>query len=118
MRDTITLNKKKYVLIPLVEFRKLVKSGGKAPSLPRRNTRGNYPALAAAEATIARTIVKRRVAAGLTQRALAELAGVRVETLNRAERGIVTPDVRTLQRIERALRRVESAPPSHRRAAG
>src|SRR2546430_17482228 len=104
-------------MITHVDNRKLFKTDPKAHPLQQMNARVNYPALAAAEATIARTNVKRRVAAGLTQRALAGLAGVRVETLNRAERGMVTPDVRTLQRIERALRRVESAPPSHRRAA-
>src|SRR5579862_264102 len=100
MHNTIMLNSRKYVLVPLAEYRKMMKGGQKMPALPTKNARGNYPALAAAEATIARSIVKRRVAAGLTQRALAEFAGIRVETLNRAERGIVTPDVRTLQRIE------------------
>src|SRR5437764_526499 len=110
MHNTITLNNKKYALIPLSEYRKLVKDRGIAPALPPKNARGNYPALAAAETTIARTIVKRRLAVGLSQRALADLAKIRVETLNRAERGIVTPDVRTLQRIERALRRAEPTP--------
>src|SRR5438094_2829192 len=110
MHDTITLNSKKYVLVPLAEYRMLVKGGQKLPALPSKNARGNYPALAAAEATIARSIVKRRMAVGLTQRALAEQAGIRVETLNRAERGLVTPDVRTLQRIERALQRAQSRP--------
>jgi ribosome-binding protein aMBF1 (putative translation factor) len=116
MHDKITLKNKKYVLVPEAEYRKLMGNGQKMPGLPAKNARGHYPALAAAEATIARTIVKRRLAAGLSQRALAGLAGIRVETLNRAERGTVTPDVRTLQRIERALERAESAPSS--RVAG
>src|SRR5439155_12488342 len=100
----------------LAEYRKLVNHGRKMPPLPAVNSRGNYPALAAAEATIARSIVKRRLAVGLTQRALAELAGIRVETLNRAERGTVTPDIRTLQRVERALGRAEASPMQSRRA--
>jgi transcriptional regulator with XRE-family HTH domain len=48
-------------------------------------------------------LVRDRQAAGLTQRELARRAGIRVETLNRAERGVVVPDVRTLRKIERAL---------------
>ena len=95
-----------------------MKRSKRMPPLPARNARGNYPALAAAEATIARTIVKRRIAAGLSQRALAELAKIRVETLNRAEHGVVTPDVRTLQRIENALKEAETRPTLPRRTAG
>src|SRR5438046_4123105 len=117
MHSIITLNSKKYVLVPVHEYRKLTsRRSTTAAALPPRNARGNYPALAAAEATIARSIVKRRMAVGLTQRALAEQAGIRVETLNRAERGIVTPDVRTLQRIERALGRAEASPMQSGRA--
>src|SRR5438034_6107298 len=104
MHDTITLNNKKYALIPFAEYQKLVKNGGNAPSLPPRNSRGNYPALAVAEATIARTIVKRRVAAVLTQRALAELAKIRVETLNRAERG---SSCRTFERFSGSSKRCD-----------
>src|SRR6266496_5717451 len=110
MHQTITLNARKYVLVPVTEYRKLASSGSRTPPLPPRNSRGNYPALAAAEATIARSIIQRRQAAGLTQRALAQAAGIRVETLNRAERGLVTPDVRTLQRLERALQQAQSRP--------
>ena len=115
MPNTITLNDRKYVLVPVDEYRKL--KSGKLPELPPKNTRGNFPALAAADATIARSILKRRRMAGATQRALANLAGIRVETLNRAERGLVTPDVRTLQRLERALKKLESPTRSTRMAS-
>ena len=74
-----------------------------APQLPAKNRRGNYPAIAATDALIAQGLVRDRVAAGLTKRELARRAGIRVETLNRAERGAVVPDVRTLRKIDKAL---------------
>jgi DNA-binding XRE family transcriptional regulator len=100
MENTITIDRKKFVLVPQAEYKRLIKG---VPPLPPKDSNGNYPALAAAEATIARTIVRRREAAGLTQKALAEAAGIRVEILNRAERGVVVPSVRTLTKIENAL---------------
>lgn len=44
-----------------------------------------------------------RAAAGLTQKELAELAGVQRETVNHAERGKHLPGAETLARIARAL---------------
>jgi DNA-binding XRE family transcriptional regulator len=100
-RDTIVLNDKKFVLVPEHEYEKLVE--GDVPPVPAKNSRGNYPAVAATDALIAQGLVRDRQAAGLTQRELARRAGIRVETLNRAERGVVVPDVRTLRKIDRAL---------------
>lgn len=42
---------------------------------------------------------------GLTQTELAKLAGIRQETLSRLEFGKHKPNVRTVERIEAALRR-------------
>lgn len=100
-RDTITLNDRKYVLVPVEEYDELVHQD--IPPLPQKNSRGNYPAIATTDALIARGLVRDRQAAGLTQRELAQRAGIRAETLNRAERGVVVPDVRTLRKIDRAL---------------
>jgi ribosome-binding protein aMBF1 (putative translation factor) len=55
------------------------------------------------EALMARGIVRDREAVGLSQKALAEAAGIRVEVLNRAERGVTVPSMRTLTKIETAL---------------
>lgn len=41
----------------------------------------------------------------MTQKQLADAAGIRVEILNRAERGVTVPSVRTLTKIENALRK-------------
>ena len=69
----------------------------------KADTDGNMPAVAFAEAAIARNIVRDREAVGLSQKELAEAAGIRVEILNRAERGVTVPSVRTLTKIENAL---------------
>jgi DNA-binding XRE family transcriptional regulator len=58
-------------------------------------------------AAIARTIIARREAAGLSQKELAKQAGTRAEVLNRAERGAVIPSMRALTKIEAALRKHE-----------
>jgi ribosome-binding protein aMBF1 (putative translation factor) len=97
----LTLDGKRYVLVPESEFneiRRVVK-----PALPPADAEGNRPAVAFATASIARSIVRDRESVGMTQRALAEAAGIRVEILNRAERGVVVPSTRTLTKIEVAL---------------
>jgi DNA-binding XRE family transcriptional regulator len=56
---------------------------------------------------VARRIADRRKHAGLTQAALARLAGVRIETVNRIERGKVTPDFRTIRKLVHAMLHAE-----------
>jgi DNA-binding XRE family transcriptional regulator len=107
--DTITLKNKKYVLVPEAEYRKLIRE---KVALPPVDADGNRPALAFADAAIAQTLVKRREAAGLTQKELALRAGIRPEVLNRAERGTTIPSVRTLTKIDKVL----SARETRRRA--
>ena len=60
-------------------------------------------AVAFAERTIVESIVRDRKRVGLSQLELAERAGIRVEVLNRGERGVVVPSVRMLTKIEKAL---------------
>jgi ribosome-binding protein aMBF1 (putative translation factor) len=64
---------------------------------------GAVDALAFADRTIAESIVRDRKRVGLSQRELAERAGIGVEVLKRAERGVVVASVRTLTKIEEAL---------------
>ncbi|HLL89587.1 MAG TPA: helix-turn-helix transcriptional regulator [Tepidisphaeraceae bacterium] len=109
MPQTMTIKGRKYILVPAAEYRKVfardpAASEPAVPPLPSLNARGNLPAVDAMKASMARGLVRDRAAVKLTQKELAERAGVRVETLNRAESGKVMPDVRTLQKIERALR--------------
>ena len=58
---------------------------------------------------VARRIADRRKQAGLTQGELARRAGVRVETVNRIERGHVTPDFGTIRKLVEAMAKADSA---------
>ncbi|NLF09504.1 MAG: helix-turn-helix domain-containing protein [Pirellulaceae bacterium] len=75
------------------------------PPLPRADAKGNRPALEYIQVSIARDIIKERQSLGLSQARLAELAGIRQETLSRLESGKHSPTVRTVEKIERALKR-------------
>ena len=100
--QTITLAGQRFVIVPEMEFRRLSRESAELP-LPRRDAQGNYPAAEALQVSIARTILRGRRAAGLTQVELAKLAGIRPETLNRIEKGKHAPSVATVEKIERAL---------------
>ncbi len=52
---------------------------------------------------LADRLLQRRQGAGLTQKDLARLAGVRVETLNRIEKGRTTPDFGTIRKLVNAI---------------
>lgn len=105
---TITIEGKAYVLLPREEYERLVTLAKAAElhPLPEHDAKGNYPADEFASAGLARKIIRDRAAAGLTQRKLAELAGISFENLCRIETGKQVPSVRTLQKIERALKEV------------
>jgi ribosome-binding protein aMBF1 (putative translation factor) len=98
-------------MVPVHEFRRLERlaAQGKArdnklPPIPEPDSHGNSPASDYIRASIARHIVLERRALGLTQQSLAKLAGVRQETLSRLESGKHSPTVRTVEKIDRALK--------------
>jgi DNA-binding XRE family transcriptional regulator len=105
---TTTFNVKgtTFVLVERAEYDRLRELAKAAvlPALPQPDADGNVPAVQFARATIARGIIRDRVAAGLSQRELARLARVRAETLCRIETGKHTPSVETIQSIDRALK--------------
>lgn len=76
------------------------------PALPAPNKRGNYP-LDALDIVMAQEIIRARRKLGLTQAELARQAGIRAETLNRIEQGRNSPTLRTMQKIDRALKRAQ-----------
>ena len=110
--DRVTRNGKRYVLVPESEFDRLVK----VPELPAPDAEGNYPALEAASVIMAREIIERRTAAGLSQAELARRADVPVATLNRLERARRVPRSRTVDKIDKALRKAMQAPRPSRRS--
>lgn len=112
MVQTLTLGRKRFVVIPEAEYNRLTRSRTRdgderrLPSLPRADAGGNVPAVEYARASLARKIIKARTEAGLSQAELARRAGVRPETLNRIERGRNTPDTATIAKISRVLEKV------------
>ena len=58
-------------------------------------------------ALLARKLIQRRTALNLSQRELAEKAGVRFESICRIETGKVSPKVATLDKIDHALTAIE-----------
>jgi DNA-binding XRE family transcriptional regulator len=76
------------------------------PPLPPADANGQYPAIETARVIIARQIIRGRKAAGWTQAELAASAGVRQETISRIETGKHSPGLKTMAKIDCALKRV------------
>jgi predicted transcriptional regulator len=77
------------------------------PASPKRLASGNYPAVRALRVGLARKLINRRRATGLSQAEVARRAGIRVETLNRIEKAKVTADTATVAKIVRVLEKAE-----------
>ena len=93
------------VVLSAKEYERLAKKADEwEPPLPEPNERGNYP-LEALDIVMAQEIIRARRKVGMTQAELARRAGIRAETLNRIEQGKHSPTLRTMQKIDRALRR-------------
>lgn len=110
-KANVTLHGRDYVIVPRDEYDRLATLAKAAdlPALPKPDAEGNYPAAEYARASLARKIIRGRVDAGLTQRALAKSAGISFEHLCRVEGGKHTPSVATIVRIERALKHAAKA---------
>lgn len=106
-RANVRLGGRDYVILAREEYERLTglaKVEG-MPALPKPDEEGNYPAVEYARASIARSILRERVEAGLTQRELARLAGVRLETICRIETGKHTASTATITKLDQALKR-------------
>ena len=107
---TLKVKGKPYVLVPSAEYNRLQRLAEQTlPAYPPADAEGNRPALETVTVSIARTIIRRRKEAGLSQQELADLAGVRQETICRLESGKHSPTVRTVERIEQALEKAIKA---------
>ena len=104
--QTLTIAGQRFVIIPESQYHEIL-GDNMEPTLPQADAKGNYPAVASARVVLARKLIRRRRAAGLTQKDLAKLAAVRVETLNRLEHGKHSPNVATVDKLVRALDRAE-----------
>ena len=120
IRETIMLHGKRCVAIEEAELRRLERQASRRsplPPLPPADAKGNRPALEYIQVSIARDIIKERRSLGLSQVRLAELAGLRQEPLSRLESGKHSPTVRTVEKIDQALKRYAKSR-SKRRGAG
>ena len=91
--QTLRIGRQEFVLVPASEYRRLTKLAA----------RENVDAVEFANASIGRSLARRRRAASLSQARLATKAGLRVETLSRIENGHGNPTVATVKKILRAL---------------
>lgn len=105
--NVVKLDGREYVILARDEYDRLTGLARVAemPALPGLDEDGNYPAVDYARASIARDVVRERAELGLSQRDLARLAGLRVETLCRIETGKHTASTATLAKLDRALSR-------------
>lgn len=99
---------KRMVMLKESEFDRLLQKADEfEPLLPEPEADGNYPALEYMRVSLAIKIIRHRRRLGLTQADLARRAGIRPESLNRIEQGHVEPTIRTVDKIDRALREAE-----------
>jgi DNA-binding XRE family transcriptional regulator len=117
--QTLNLVGREFVVLERSEYDRLraleqMPSEESLPPLPPAKANGNRPALEFVRTTIARNIITDRAALGLSQQELAKLAGIRQETLCRLETGKHSPNVRTVDKIDQALRREEQRQKSSR----
>ncbi|MFN8093864.1 MAG: helix-turn-helix transcriptional regulator [Vicinamibacteria bacterium] len=95
---TIELDGRRYVVLRETEYERLLASA-REPA----DSGGGWAAWEQDAARLAERLAERRRDAGLTQTALARAAGLRVETLNRIERGHQSPDFATVRKLVAAL---------------
>ncbi len=105
--QTKIIDGKRKVILDEDEYHRLLAQAGLEPALPEPNARGHYPAVETIRAILARRIIRERQALGLSQPELAKRAGVRQQTLSRLETGKHAPNVRTVDKIDRALKEAE-----------
>jgi DNA-binding XRE family transcriptional regulator len=111
---TITRKGQKFVLVPVEDYERM--NGQGLPPFPPVDSDGTSNAIDFARASIARSLIADRRAAGLSQQQLAKLAHVRQETISRIESGKHTATVRVIDKLDRAIRRA-STQPSKRKAS-
>jgi DNA-binding XRE family transcriptional regulator len=105
----IEVEGKRFVLLEEPEYERLCREAGEAaadddlPPLPKPDKRGRFPALQYARASLARDLIRNRKGVGLSQQRLADLAGVRQETLSRIETGKHTASEKTVDKIMRVI---------------
>ena len=105
----LNLAGRRYVLVEERDYERLCQHAAREveaddlPRLPKPDRRGRVPAVQYARISLARDLIRNRKSVGLTQQQLADLAGIRQETLSRLEAGKHSATVRTVERITEAI---------------
>ncbi|MEW6249314.1 MAG: helix-turn-helix transcriptional regulator [Planctomycetota bacterium] len=106
--QVLKLGGARYAVLPEPLLHELCRRG-RVTALPAGPTPAAEAELDVDTEGLARRLVLRRRQADLTQAELARRAGVRVETLNRIERGRTTPDFATVRKLVIAMKAAEAA---------
>src|SRR3972149_1764345 len=106
----IQVEGKRFVLLEESEYERLCREAREAvaddddlPAFPKPDKHGRFPALESARISLARDLIRDRKGVGLSQQRLADLAGIRQETLSRIETGKHTASPRTVDKIMAAI---------------
>ena len=101
---------KRFVLLEEPIYERLCREAGEAmadddvlPPLPLPDANGRFPAIEYTRISLARNLIRDRKAVGLSQERLAELAGVRQETISRLESGKHTASPQTVGKLDKAI---------------
>jgi DNA-binding XRE family transcriptional regulator len=104
---TITKHGKKFALIPMDDYRQLI-AEPHLPAYPPLATDYTRNALESIRVSIAHKLIEDRRNAGLTQQQLADLSGVRQETISRIESAQRTLTESTMNKLTKAIRKASS----------
>ena len=99
----------RFVVLTESEYERLCREAnestddGDLPPFPKPDKLGHLPAVEYGRISIARDLIRDRKSVGLSQQRLAELAGVRQETVSRLESGKHSASVASIEKIDRAI---------------
>ena len=101
---------KRFVLLEESDYERLCREAGEVmadddalPPLPQPDANGRFPAVEYTRISLARNLIRDRKSVGLSQERLAELAGIRQETVSRLESGKNSATPGTIAKIDRVI---------------
>ena len=101
---------KRFVLLEESDYERLCREAGEAvaddddlPALPLPDANGRFPAIEYTRISLARNLIRDCKSVGLSQERLAELAGIRQETVSRLESGKNSASPGTIAKIDRVI---------------
>jgi DNA-binding XRE family transcriptional regulator len=108
-RRSVELDGIRYVILRESVFDLLCQKAGIRLESPSNGEDASAADFDLDQPSLPEKLVRRRQACGLSQAELARRAGVRPETLNRIERGRVTPDFATIRKLVLAMNAAEQS---------